>query len=194
MIDYGQGVELGPLLKENLPDMFYWRNQYSTWKTCRQNSVLSLESHEAWFDSLQDDPTVKMFSIRPAETTSDGIPVDIYQRFVGVCGFTSIDQVNQKAEFSLYIGSEYRKKGFAKAALKTLLSHGFNNLNLNSIWGECFEGNQALNMFEDLGFEREGFRREAYFRDGAFIGAYMVSMLRSDWTSGVQRCCLRYSY
>jgi RimJ/RimL family protein N-acetyltransferase len=105
---------------------FKWRNNYKIWKWCRQNDLLMKESHKEWFDKIAKDPTIKMYSIQGANG------------FLGVCGLTDIDRVNQRAEFSLYIAPDYQGRGYATAALKTLLSHGFMNQNLNVIWGETF--------------------------------------------------------
>lgn len=98
----------------------------------------------------------------------------------GVCGLTSIDRVNQRAEFSLYIAPGDQGQGVGEKALKTLCKHGFNNLNLNSIWGESYVGNPAIHMFEKIGFKPEGKRRQHYFRDGKFIDAHIFSLLRSE--------------
>jgi ribosomal-protein-alanine N-acetyltransferase len=95
---------------------------------------------------------------------------------LGVCGLTSMDLINRRAEFSLYIGPEFQGQGFGKNALKTLLAHGFRNYGLNRIWGESFEGNPAIAMFESLGFEPEGIRKEFYFKGGKFIDAYLFSI------------------
>lgn len=99
----------------------------------------------------------------------------------GVCGFSSIDPVNQSAEFSIYVGTEYHGQGIAKCALKALVSHGFLNLNLNSIWGETFDGNHSKKVFEAAGFRLEGTLRESYFRQGRFINSHLYRILKKDW-------------
>jgi RimJ/RimL family protein N-acetyltransferase len=149
---------------------FRWRNDFKIWEWCRQNDLLSLKSHTAWFDKISDDPTIKMYSIKDFRNTC-----------VGVCGLTDIDRVNQRAEFSLYIGPNYQRMGHAKAALKTLLSHGFMNQNLNVIWGETFEGNHAFEMFKSLGMTHEGCRKEFYYKGGSFIDANLVSMTKKQF-------------
>jgi RimJ/RimL family protein N-acetyltransferase len=171
MIDFGHGIKLNSLTKAFTALTFKWRNHYFIWKWCRQNDLLNYENHCEWFDKIRNDPKIKMYSILAPGN----------DEYVGVCGLTDIDRVNQRAEFSLYIGPEYQRKGYAKAALKTLLSHGFLNQNLNVIWGETFEDNLALNMFMDIGMYREGSRRQFYYRSGKFIDAYLVSMTRSEF-------------
>jgi RimJ/RimL family protein N-acetyltransferase len=100
---------------------------------------------------------------------------------VGICGLTSIDWINRRAEFSLYIGPEYQGSGFGEHALRLLCRHGFQTLNLNCIWGEVFESNPALAMFQRVGFKECGRRRQFYFRDGKYIDAILVDVMRNEW-------------
>lgn len=102
---------------------------------------------------------------------------------VGVCGFTSIDYINRRAEFSLYIAPAYQGNDLGRGALRCLLKHGFKNLGFHLVWGEVFEENPALQMFEELGFRRDGVRRDFYFRNGKFIDAHIISMKASEWKS-----------
>ena len=147
-----------------------WRNERCVWEWCRQNTLISEAAHQRWLERIETDPTIKMF----------GIHNEILEH-IGVCGLTSIDRVNQTAEFSLYIAPHEWKKGYGKDALKTLITHGFNDLNLNRIWGETYDGNPALKMFLSLGMKHEGTSRQAYFRNGRFIDCHRVAVLRSEW-------------
>lgn len=160
-----------------------WRNRPEIWKWCRQYTLIDEDAHARWREKIFSDPTIKMFGIeRP-------IVMEREPRFacadpggpVGVCGLTSIDRVNQSAEFSLYIAPEFRKRGFARDALKTLIRHGFMDHNLNRIWGEVFSGNPALKLFGEIGFKQEGILEQAYFRDGKFIDVHRIAILRKDF-------------
>jgi UDP-4-amino-4,6-dideoxy-N-acetyl-beta-L-altrosamine N-acetyltransferase len=168
MIDFGYGVVLAPLNKKNNEHYNRWRNNREIWKWCRQFDVISLDHQDAWYDSQSKDPTIRMYQVQ----TKD--------KLVGVCGLTDINHVNQHAEFSLYIAPGEHGKGYGKAALNTLVDHGFNNLNLHHIFGETYDGNPAAKMFESVGFKFEGTRRQYYFRDGKFIDAHLYSILRSE--------------
>lgn len=171
MIDHGYGVSLGPIDRSHNEKLRTWRNHYSIWKWCRQNDVISDADQLRWFDEQSKDPSIRMYLIND----------DMENRPVGVCGLTSVDLINRRAEFSLYIGKEFHGQGYGKKALKTLLAHGFKTIGLNGIWGETFDGNPAAAMFEELGFMKEGTRRDHYFREGRFIDAHLYSILRSDW-------------
>jgi len=149
----------------------YWRNSRGIFKWCRQYTLRSEEEQSQWLKSIQGNETVKMFSIKDVGGQND----------VGVCGLTSIDKQNQKAEFSLYIAQEYQRRGYAKSALYTLLRHGFFDMNLNRIWGETFEGNPAIKLFHKLGMITEGTMRETYYKEGNWLDSHIVSILRKDF-------------
>lgn len=155
----------------------HWRNLPAVWHWCRQYTHLSEGDHERWVERLHSDPSIKMFGVY--DETSTRASGDA----VGVCGFTSIDRINQSAEFSLYINPAVQGRGFGRAALLTLLHHGFHDHNLQRIWGEVFEGNPAMRMFTALGFVVEGTRRKSYFRAGRFIDSVLISILREEMWS-----------
>lgn len=169
MIDFGYGVYLDTLDARYKDILRHARNNYSVWKTCRQNDLISEHSHDCWFESIKNDPTIRMYAL-----IGDS-------KLVGVAGFTSIDFSVGKAEFSYYTLPQEMRKGYGLKALKTLFAHGFQNLNLNLIWGECIQPNPALKMFLKLGMHHEGKRRSFYYKNGKYRDADLVSMLRSEW-------------
>jgi diamine N-acetyltransferase len=135
--------------------------------------LIDANQQAAWLERISKDPSIKMFGVL---LTNDEKAVP-----VGVCGLTSIDRINQSAEFSLYIAPQFQHRGIGRGALHALLSHGFMDQNLNRIWGEVFGENPALKMFKSLGMQVEGVMRSAYFRAGKFTDATRVSILRSEW-------------
>jgi diamine N-acetyltransferase len=171
MIDYRYGVTLGPLKDHNMDKYMDLRNDYRIWKWCRQNDLLQMGVHAAWYASVTADTTHrKMYEV-----------LNTRCELVGICGLTDIDMTNRRAEFSLYIAPAHQRKGYARGALQTLFTHGFMNLGLNSIWGETFDGNPALELFKSLGMVYEGTRLQFYYRDGDFIDAHLISLCRRDF-------------
>ena len=179
MIDFGHGAALVNLKHEDSHKLRAWRNNMSIWKWCRQNDLIEYHEHHDWFEKQRTDPSIKMYQIQVGTIgIGSGEPLNV----AGVCGLTSIDTLNRRAEFSCYVGPEYQKKGYAKAALKTLFDHGFKNLGLKLIYCETFEGNPAIHLFENtLKMKREGVRRSFYFKDGKFIDAVLLSVLDTEW-------------
>lgn len=161
-------MTLKPISRSNLETLRNWRNSWEIRKWCRQVGFISELDQELWYQRQNDDRTIKMFEIHSIDS------------LVGVAGFTSIDHIHRRAEFSLYIGTEHQRKGYARDGLKLLIELGFDELNLNLIWGECFSGNPALQLFKELGFHEDGVRSQFYFKDGKLIDAHLVSLLRSE--------------
>ena len=165
-------VKLGPILKEYSAQLFSWRNDENIFKWCRQVDLLTEVGHEKWMQSHQLDKSIKMYAI--LNERSD---------LIGVCGLTDIDLINQRAEFSLYIGPEFQRKGYAKEALELLIETGFSRYPLKTIWGETFDKNPAYDMFLKIGFKLEGTRRNFYFKDGHHINAHLVSITREEFNA-----------
>lgn len=180
MITYGKSVYLSYFDLVYSDTLFRWRNDIRIRRYCRQNDLLNWNQHSEWMKRVGANPTEKMYFITRRSDHST----------VGVAGLTSIDTTNQRAEFSLYIGPEFHKKGYGKDALQTLVSHGFNSLNLHSIWGETFSFNPASKMFEKLGFKKEGVRRDFYYREGQFIDAILYAVRKSEWPMEKEQCSL----
>lgn len=174
MINTGRGIALGTIEPEHADKLQAWRNNQEIWKWCRQNDLISGRDQTKWIERQNDDASIKMYSIVDVNPGYTPKPV-------GVCGLTSIEMGSRRAEFSLYIAPEYQKMGCGKKALSTLLDHAFNDLGLNLVWGESFEGNHAMKLFKEIGFTEEGMRRQFYFKGGRFINAHLFSMLASEW-------------
>lgn len=162
-------VILDSISREDLSFMLAWRNDPRVFKWCRQNDLINEVAHLKWFEQSSLDPTIKMYAIRTSAF-----------KIVGVCGFTSIDHINKRAEFSLYIGPEHWNNGLGRKSLYSLCEHGFYAYGFNIIWGESYDKNPAIKMFESLGFKHEGTRREFYFRNGQFIDAHLYSIKKDE--------------
>lgn len=147
-----------------------WRNDPEIWKWCRQYTLIGPRQQEKWLESIEDDPSIKMFGIYYYPGN-----------FIGTCGFTSIDKHNQNAEFSLFLAPKHQGKGYGEKALCTLFEHGFRDHNFHRIWGETFDGNPASEMFEKCGLKFEGTLRDSYYRNGEFIDSHIYSSIRKEW-------------
>lgn len=174
-------IELTRILESDLKKLYDMRNDVEIRKWCRQNDVLQWASHCRWFERQADDPSMQMYAIRltgaALRNASEvgNVPV------LGVAGLTSIDYINSRAEFSLYVGTEHQGAGYGREALIKLFRKGFEDYNLNLIWGESFDGNPAIKMFEDIGMAKEGTRKDFYFRVGSYINAHLYSITRKDF-------------
>jgi RimJ/RimL family protein N-acetyltransferase len=175
-------IKLDPLDAKDIETIRHWRNDYQIMRHCRQSDFISDAEQERWFARQEADPSIKMYCIK---TVIDGA-----EKLIGVAGLTSLDFVSRRAEFSLYIAPQFQRRGYGRCALILLFSHGFQNLNLEQIWGECFDGNPALKVFDGLGMKRDGVRRNFYFKDGRYLDAVLVSVLAAEWRSFLGNGCV----
>lgn len=66
---------------------------------------------------------------------------------IGMVGIVNIEWENRLGEISIIISPNQRGKGQGKKAIDLLLNAGFNQLNLENIYGECYEVNKNYIKF-----------------------------------------------
>jgi RimJ/RimL family protein N-acetyltransferase len=148
-------ITLASLERRNLNQLLKWRNDPNNWMYFRQSKLITQEQHQAWFEGLQNDPSVQMFTIFKDNDLA------------GACGFTSIDWVNRSAEVSFYIGDGYIDKEIAPVAFTYLVEHGFQWLGLHRLWVEIWAyDDRKRQLVTDAGFELEVTRRENHWNCG----------------------------
>lgn len=173
MISYKHGLFLDSVDSIDSELLRTWRNHPKIRHWCRQYNLISDLEQKQWFEKQSSDPSIQMFIIKQSDTSDQ----NRYRNMpIGVCGLTSIDNINGRAEFSLYIAPNYQKKGMGKNALLTLFRYGFEELRLHQIWGETFDGNRASKLFESIGMHKDGTRRDFYFKGGKYIDAHLYSI------------------
>ena len=175
---YGEGVRLRAAERSDLPRFVEWLNDPEVRQYISLYLPLSQGDEEQWFDSMQKRPPaehVLVIEIRQPESQS-WLPV-------GNCAFMDIDWRNRSAEFGIFIGEKsHWNQGYGTAAVRLLVRHGFNTLNLQRIFLRVFETNpRAIRAYEKAGFVREGRMRQAEFLDGRYVDVLLMSVLRSEW-------------
>ena len=167
------GLELRALDSIDAERVRAWRNDHRVWRWCRQLDLISDVAQRGWFERQAQDPSIRMYSV--------WLKIGDGGDLVGVCGLTSLDFVNRRAEFSLYVAPEKHRQGLGRAALTLLLDHAFANLGLDQVFGEVFDGNPALALFAELGFQLDGKRRAWYYKESRAWDAHLISITRSEW-------------
>lgn len=172
MID-GKKIFLAAVERENIEQLRQWRNNPSLKKYFREYREISSYMQENWFkNKVIGDSEQVNFEIHDGESN----------KLIGHCGLYYIEWIHRHAEFGIYIGDdEFRSGGYGSDALRTLVGYGFNDLNLNKIWCEVYDNNDALQVYEHIGFVYEGKMRQNYFNEGKYWDSHILSMLRSDY-------------
>lgn len=148
-----------------------WRNESLPW--LRETKKTDWIAQHVYFSNLAHD---KEFFV----IICDG-------EIKGVCGLTDITFAHKTAEFSMLIGSEHQRKGYATLALKELLYYGLNTLGLELIFGETYRYhekygvNPAAKAYDRLGFTLEASLRNRYIKEGIHVDALVYSITKDEF-------------
>ncbi|MGB0897268.1 MAG: GNAT family N-acetyltransferase [Flavobacteriaceae bacterium] len=173
----GKLTGLRAVEKEDLPLLRDWRNITHFRRNFREVRELSMYHQEKWITAVNNRSTDYMFVI-----------VDLASnQAIGAAGLLYINWIIRSADFSFYIGANEQyidDKGLADDAARLLINYGFNTLNLNKIWMELYEfDDKKLRFFrEDFHFVTDGKLRQNCYEDGRYWDAYLISLLRKEWT------------
>jgi RimJ/RimL family protein N-acetyltransferase len=102
---------------------------------------------------------------------------------IGNCGFIKIDWRSRSGEVGIFIGEKRLwNQGYGTDAMRLLLRHGFDTLNLNRIALDVYDTNlRAVRSYEKAGFVHEGRKRQAIFKGGKYVDILQMSVLRQEW-------------
>lgn len=105
---------------------------------------------------------------------------------VGTIQLNNIDLYQRKAMLGLYIGDSKKRNnglGFVSSAL--VIDYAFNGLDMRKIGLEVLSINQnAIALYEKLGFRKEGTKVNDYFLDGQYLDVCIYGLQQAHW----ERC------
>lgn len=124
-----------------------WRNSAHVIKNFLDKRLITIESHNAWFNDEVATGKVAQFVIVLDNGDEIG---SVYLR--------NIDKANRKAELGIFIGEESAiGRGYGTQAVKLLCDYGFSELKLHKIILRVVQSNQAaISTYRKNGFEIEG--------------------------------------
>ena len=100
-------------------------------------------------------------------------------------GFTNIQWQNRLAEISLIVDPEKRDKGYGEKAVELLLDQAFKQLNLKTVFGECYGCNEAAcGFWQSLTAKYKGFTTALPNRkywNGEYHNSLYFSIDRDDF-------------
>lgn len=171
----GSTVYLRPLSETDLNATY--REWFNDPDVCEFNSHHRFPNYDANMREYYEEVIKSHDNLVLAIATKDG---DVH---IGNISLQGIDPLNQSAEFAILIGNkEYWGKGVGKEAMSIIVSHGFNELNLNRIFLGTAEDNLGMQKLAlALGFKEEGRSRQAIFKGGKQKDILHYGLLRSEW-------------
>lgn len=170
----GERIELLSHRRENYPFYARWYGDEEIWRlTSWADAPLSEPAVERLFDERGTSFTDSSFAIHRL-----GEPAPI-----GVISLTNIKRANNTADLSVIVGPPGdRERGYGAEAIDLILGYGFEELGLQSVGLSVFEFNeQAISVYEKLGFRRNDRIRQAVKRDGKLYDAILMNIAESEW-------------
>ena len=169
------GLELREISADELVQINKWRNDQEVISHLGNGfRYINVEVDNIWFEEY-------------LRTRDKNVRLSIYidEVHVGLIQLLGIDQINRSCEFSIQISNkDFRGRGIGLLASRMLLSHFFNDLNLNRIWLTVRASNsRGLSLYSKLGFLVEGRLREAIVKNGEYVDLILMSITRRDFSS-----------
>lgn len=175
MLFESERISFRKMTLEDIPIYHSWRNDLEVMRTTLP--ALDLHSYEGTADFVTQvilgSTTSKSYLILEKET----------QKPIGITSLVYIDPKNRNAECIIDIGEKaYWGKGFGKEALQLLLDYAFLEMNLHRVSLRVFSFNEnAISLYEKLGFKHEGRSRQAMFREGKWHDILHMGILQEEW-------------
>jgi [ribosomal protein S5]-alanine N-acetyltransferase len=117
-----------------------------------------------------------------------GLALRESNKIIGTATLFNLSLSNGRAEIGYAMGSAHWGKGYMNEALRALVEHGFNVMNLRRLEADVDPRNTAsILTLERLGFKREGFLRERWHVNGEIQDAFFYGLLRHEWEPNPQR-------
>lgn len=172
----GERVRLRGMEKEDLPVFVRWFNDPEVRRNLLIVQPLSMGQEEKWYADMLNRPVEEHPLCIEIKQGEDWI-------LIGNMGFMRIDQHDRSAEIGISIGEkQYWNKGYGTDAMRLMVGHGFENLNLHRIYLQVFETNpRGRRCYEKAGFSVDGRLREARFLEGEYVDVFIMSILKSEW-------------
>ena len=121
-------------------------------------------------------------SIERHEILKWGIALRASDKLIGSITLFHMDFTHRRAEIGYAQGRAYWGKGYMQEALRAVLNHAFETLNLHRIEADVDPRNDgSVRTLERLGFQREGYLRERWQVNGEIQDAFFYGLLRPDW-------------
>ena len=170
----GENLYLRPLEEADAPVYVRWLNDPEVSRYLEMGQFpLNLMREQDYIRNLYADQS----------NMNLGIVLKDDDRHIGSAGLHRIHPANRSATFGIFIGEkDCWEKGYGTEAVRLMLRHGFQTLNLNRVHLRAFEFNvRAVRTYEKAGFVQEGVLRQEHYAEGSYHNVILMGILREDW-------------
>jgi RimJ/RimL family protein N-acetyltransferase len=166
-----KGIYLEPMKyhEGSLEQIARWRNHEKVLPSLRSSEITSPYQQKEWVESF--GPHEKYYYIREEKT----------EKLVGYCGLDKINHVNSIAEISLLIDPDRQRQGYGSQAVRILLDKAFNQMHLNTVFGEVYTTTDAPVFWSKCGFKVEATLIDWKWWGLSFWNALIMTFRRKRW-------------
>lgn len=174
----GKTVYLRAIDESDLSERY--RDWFNDAEVCRYNS------HHRFPNYGEDVRIYYETTIKSRENLILAICDKLNDLHIGNISLQSISPLDQSAEFAIVIGDRsYWGKGIGEEAMRLIVAHGFDQLNLHRIYCGTAEDNTGMQkLAHKLGFKEEGRSRDALYKDGKWKDLLRYGLLRDEFRAG----------
>lgn len=167
------------ILKKISMDNLYDMNRYASME--ETSEYLLWTPH---FNLLETRGVIEfhMNQYRNGKSPDWGLTHKADNRFIGTCGFTSVDEYNNSAELGYVLSPEYWRRGLMKEALSAVMRVAFMDIEFHRLTVRIMDGNVAsMKLAESVGFVHEGAGRECQLIKGKYETVHTFSILKREY-------------
>jgi RimJ/RimL family protein N-acetyltransferase len=169
-------MKLKALSKADCEQVRLWRN----------DSLVALRTPYMLTQEQQEEFYNKVVCNREARARFWGVVITVNDddKFIGMIGFENWEIESRRAEISIIINPEYQGAGYGEQAVEMLLEQGFNYLNIENIWGECYTCNPAKKFWDSMILKYNGTSSclvNTKYWNGAYYDSMMFNFRREEY-------------
>ena len=170
----GDKVRIRAIERRDLENAVRWINDPEVTRYLTMAGPISSVAEEKWIEAAArgDSPNDRHFTME----TLDG-------EYLGQIGLHGIDWRHRHATAGIVIGAkEHWGKGYGTDAMRMLLRHAFDTLNLHKVVLTAYSDNRrAIRSYEKCGYKVVGVMKEHRFTGGRYHDEVMMEVLADEF-------------
>lgn len=168
-------IYLRALEPEDLEVVYRWENDASLWAVSNTLEPFSRFVLKLYLERAGEDLVARKQLRMMIVRRSDDVPVGTVELF-------DVDTIHGRAGLGVCVAEDFRSKGYAKEAVRCLLSYAFEHLHLHQVYCNVGASNtSSLHLFDSLGFARVGEKKEWQKSVGGYESEWLLQLLQKDF-------------
>ena len=166
---------LRELERKDLSKINVWRND--------PELISQLGAPFRYINSEVDEDWYNAYMSNRNNNVRCAIVQGVDDKLLGLISLTSVNWLNRSCRLQIMIGDkDNQNKGIGTFAIKKILEHAFENMNLQRVeLYTLMDNKRAQHLYEKIGFVREGVKRKCVYKKGEYKDMILYAILREEW-------------